>query len=93
VLILHEPTQGVDMGARKAIFELLRHAADDGMAILLASAEYEDLAHLCDRVVVMRHGRTAAELSGSDLTEERIVEHCYRSDSARAADPPRPAMR
>ncbi|GAA1566390.1 sugar ABC transporter ATP-binding protein [Dactylosporangium maewongense] len=80
ILILHEPTQGVDLGARKAIFELLRNAVDSGMAILLASAEYEDLAHLCDRVVVMRHGRPAAELSGADLTEERIVEHCYRSD-------------
>lgn len=93
VLILHEPTQGVDVGARKAIFELLRQAADNGMAILLASAEYEDLAHLCDRVVVMRHGRAAAELSGSDLTEERIVEHCYRSDSVRSADSPQAAMR
>jgi ribose transport system ATP-binding protein len=86
VLILHEPTQGVDIGARKAIFELLRKAADDGMAILLASAEYEDLAHLCNRVVVMRHGRAAAELAGSDLTEDRIVEHCYRSGALTSKD-------
>jgi ribose transport system ATP-binding protein len=77
VLMLHEPTQGVDIGSRQMLFEYVRLAADRGIAVLYVSAEYEDLAHLCDRVLVMRSGRLAAELAGPDVTYERIVEQCY----------------
>lgn len=84
-LLLHEPTQGVDISSRKAIFEFIRETAARGTAVLLASAEYEDLAHLCDRVLVMRHGAIVSELAGSDLTEDRIVEHCYRTSRVAAA--------
>jgi ribose transport system ATP-binding protein len=80
VLLLHEPTQGVDVGAKKDVFERLREAAVGGAAILFSSAEYEDLAHLCDRVLVFYDGRVAATLSGADLTEDRIVEQCYRAE-------------
>ena len=80
VLLLHEPTQGVDVGAKQDVFERLRQAAEAGAAVLYCSAEYEDLAHLCDRVVVFQAGRIAAVLSGADLTEDRIVERCYRVD-------------
>jgi len=76
VLLLHEPTQGVDVGARREIFRLLRQAAESGWTVLVASSEYEDLAHLCDRVVVFRHGKPRSQLTGSDLTVERIVEQC-----------------
>ncbi len=77
VLLLHEPTQGVDVGAKQDVFEKLRDAAEAGSAIVYCSAEYEDLAHLCDRVLVFEGGRISAELSGGDLTEDRIVEQCY----------------
>ena len=77
VLVLHEPTQGVDIGSRKQIFEIIREVAASGTAVVMASAEYEDLAHLCNRVVVMRRGRVVTELSGDDLTSERILERCY----------------
>ena len=80
VLLLHEPTQGVDVGAKKDVFERLRNAAVDGAAIVFSSAEYEDLAHLCDRVLVFHDGRVVATLSGADLTEDRIVEQCYRAE-------------
>ncbi len=80
VLVLHEPTQGVDVGAKKDVFERLRDAAADGAAVVFCSAEYEDLAHLCDRVLVFHEGRVAATLSGADLTEDRIVEQCYRAE-------------
>jgi ribose transport system ATP-binding protein len=80
VLLLHEPTQGVDVGAKKDVFERLREAAVGGAAILFSSAEYEDLAHLCDRVLVFHEGRVVATLSGADLTEDRIVEQCYRAE-------------
>ena len=50
--------------------------------MLFSSAEYEDLAHLCDRVLVFHEGRVAAILTGADLTEDRIVEQCYRAEKA-----------
>jgi ribose transport system ATP-binding protein len=77
VLLLHEPTQGVDIGSRQAIFGFIRDAAAAGTAIVMVSAEYEDLARLCRRVLVLRGGRIAAELSGAELTPERIVEQSY----------------
>ena len=81
VLLLHEPTQGVDVGARKQIFERIRDFAQAGGAVLIASVEYEDLAHLCDRVIVFRNGRAQSELSKPHLSEEVIVEHCFRTGS------------
>ncbi len=82
VLLLHEPTQGVDIGSRRTIFRLIREAASAGTAILLVSTEYADLANLCDRVVVMRNGRQVAQLSGAGLTEQRIIAQCMMIDGA-----------
>jgi ribose transport system ATP-binding protein len=79
VLLLHEPTQGVDIGARQTIFEVLQESAAAGTSVVYSSVEYEDLAHLCDRVLVFRNGRIASELSGAALTHEAIVEASYLS--------------
>jgi ribose transport system ATP-binding protein len=79
VLLLHEPTQGVDIGSRKQILKIIADVAAAGAAVLIASAEYEELAHLCHRVLVFRHGRILRELTGDDLTEARIAEQCYLS--------------
>jgi ribose transport system ATP-binding protein len=80
VLLLHEPTQGVDIGSRRTIFRQIKEAASSGTAILLCSTEYADLANLCDRVVVMRNGHQVAELNGSAMTEQRIVAQCMIND-------------
>jgi ribose transport system ATP-binding protein len=85
LLLLHEPSQGVDVGAKRQIFRHIRDAAAAGTAFLIASVEYEDLAHLCDRVFVFRHGRAISELSGPDLTQERIAEQCLRAEPAPVA--------
>jgi ribose transport system ATP-binding protein len=77
VLILHEPTQGVDVGSRARIFSIIQEVAAEGVAIVIVSSEHEDLAHLCNRVLVMRRGRVGVELAGADVSEERIVEQCY----------------
>ncbi len=80
VLLLHEPTQGVDVGARKQIFDRIRNFAEAGGGIVISSVEYEDLAHLCDRVIVFRNGKPVSELRQPNLTESTIVEHCFRID-------------
>jgi ribose transport system ATP-binding protein len=82
VFLMHEPTQGVDVGARRQIFSHIRTAVEDGMPVVLASSEYEDLANLCDRVIVFRHGRPVSELAGETLTHARIVEQCFRRGEA-----------
>lgn len=73
VLLLHEPTQGVDIGARQQILEYLRAAASDGRAVICASSDFEQLATLCNRVLVFRRGRLAAELTGAALDKNAIT--------------------
>jgi ribose transport system ATP-binding protein len=80
LLLLHEPTQGVDIGARAQIFELVREYAAGGRAVLCASSDHEQLAAVCDRVLVISRGRLSAELKGAELTKERITERCLLSN-------------
>lgn len=79
LLLLDEPTQGVDVGTRQQIFAALRKAAANGMSIICASSEAEQLADICDRVLVFYRGRICEELAGSRLTKEAISEACYAS--------------
>ncbi|MBS1673637.1 MAG: sugar ABC transporter ATP-binding protein [Actinobacteria bacterium] len=72
VLIVHEPTQAVDVGAKSEIFQVLADTARSGVAVVIVSVEHEDLARLCDRVLVLRGGRMHAELTGAALTAETI---------------------
>ena len=62
ILIADEPTRGVDVGAKRSIYELLFDLADQGIGILLVSSEFEELMGLCDRVVVLHRGTQTAEL-------------------------------
>ncbi len=73
VLVIREPTQGVDVGAKSDIFRLIADSAQEGRSTVLVSVEYEDLAHLCDRVYVIGDGRVVAELEGDRLTTENIT--------------------
>jgi ribose transport system ATP-binding protein len=72
VLVLHEPTQAVDVGARHDIIDAVRQCAGDGCGVIVSSVDAADLAVLCDRVLVFRDGRVAAELAG-DLTADDII--------------------
>lgn len=85
LLILQEPTQGVDIGAREQIFAIIRAFAARGGAVLCLSGDHEQLAMLCDRVLIFRRGRIAAELVGPDVTKDRIAHECLRSDLPDAA--------
>ena len=73
VLVMAEPTAGVDIGARQSLYELLRRRAADGLSILLASSDTQDLLEVCDRVLVFRHGRIADTMVGDEVNAERIV--------------------
>lgn len=77
VLLLDEPTQGVDVGAKSAIYAAIERGAASGTAVLVSSSDAKELARLCDRVIVMRSGVVGAELSGAELTERRLVAEAY----------------
>jgi simple sugar transport system ATP-binding protein/ribose transport system ATP-binding protein len=73
VLVADEPTRGVDVGAKRAIYDLLTSLAADGLGVLLISSDMEEILGLAHRVLVMRRGKITAELSGGDLTEAAIL--------------------
>ena len=73
VLIADEPTRGVDVGAKRAIYELLTSLTGGGMGVLLISSDVEEILGLAHRVLVMRGGRVVAELTGDDVTEAAIL--------------------
>ncbi len=73
VLILDEPTRGVDVGAKAEIHRLMRRLTDEGAAILMISSELPEILTVADRVLVMREGRIVGELSHDQATEEKIM--------------------
>ena len=81
LLLLDEPTQGVDVGTRQQIFATLKAAADKGASVICASSDADQLAEICDRVLIFARGGICAELTGADLTKDRITEACYASVS------------
>ncbi len=85
VLLADEPTRGIDVGAKRDIYDVLVRLAGDGMAILLISNEVEEILGLAHRVLVMRAGRLVAELSGGDMTEEAIVSAAFGTTITSAA--------
>lgn len=82
VLLADEPTRGVDVGAKRDIYEVLVSLAAEGMAILLISNEVEELLGLSHRLLVMRAGAIVAELEGPDMTEEAILAAAFGTESA-----------
>jgi simple sugar transport system ATP-binding protein/ribose transport system ATP-binding protein len=77
LLIADEPTRGVDVGAKRAIYELIVRIAAEGVGILLVSSEMEEILGLAHRVLVMRNGRIVAELAGDRLDEASILEAAF----------------
>jgi simple sugar transport system ATP-binding protein/ribose transport system ATP-binding protein len=87
VLIADEPTRGVDVGAKRAIYDLLVGLATDGMGVLLISSEVEEILGLAHRVLVMSRGRIVAELRGEEMTESAILSAAFaeKTSESRAA--------
>ena len=75
VLILDEPTRGIDIGAKQEIYQLIRQLCEQGLAIIVISSELPEVLSLSHRILVMHHGSAVAELDGETATEEQIMIH------------------
>ncbi|WP_179382420.1 sugar ABC transporter ATP-binding protein [Streptomyces sp. SA15] len=73
VLVLCEPTAGVDIGTRLQLYDLIERQADEGMGVIVSSSDTQDLLALCTRVLVVRDGRVVREIGGRDITEPALV--------------------
>jgi ribose transport system ATP-binding protein len=80
LILLDEPTQGVDVGARAQVFSAIAKAAGNGAAVLCASSDYEQLTAICDRVLVFNRGVVVEELTGERISKSAIARACYRVD-------------
>ncbi len=87
LVLLEEPTQGVDIGAREQVFGEIRRMADQGAAVICASSDHEQLAAICNRVVVLARGRQVAELQGDAISKSAIAESCYITEETGAKLP------
>jgi len=73
ILILDEPTRGIDINTKKEIYHFIRSLTDQGVSVIVISSEMDEIIGLCHRVIVMRNGSKAVELSGSEINEEEIM--------------------
>ena len=84
IIIMDEPTRGVDVGAKFEIYQLMRHLNQEGIGILMISSELTEILGLSDRILVMREGRIVAELVPSETSEEQIIEYAITTVSEAA---------
>jgi ribose transport system ATP-binding protein len=73
LLVLDEPMQGIDIGAKREVARIIRKLADEGVSIVVGSTDAADLVGLCERVLVLNRGRLAAVAEGVDVAEERLT--------------------
>jgi len=85
ILLLNDPTRGVDVETKREIYLLLRRFAGEGRAVVLSSSDTPELVHICDRVAVMREGRIVQTLEQGTISEEAIVAAAMGAEPARAA--------
>jgi ribose transport system ATP-binding protein len=77
LLLLDDPTRGVDVGSKTVIYDLVRGAAEEGLGVLLASTDFEEMASICHRVIILKDGRLNDVVAGAELTPSRLLEGCY----------------
>ena len=82
VLLLDEPTRGVDIGAKSDLYHLIRRLADSGVAVLLASSDLPEILGLADRIAVMQEGRLTRMMENTDMTEARLLAQFYAPGAA-----------
>ena len=84
LLILDEPTRGIDVGAKFEIYALIAKLAEEGRSILLISSEMPELLGMCDRIHVMNEGRFVGELTRAEASQERIMALILQSEGKAA---------
>jgi ribose transport system ATP-binding protein len=82
IFVFDEPTVGVDVGTRAAIYAFISDLCEAGAAIVLVSSDLPEILHLCRRAYVFHRGRIQAELSGADITEENVLTHFFDRQAA-----------
>lgn len=87
VLVLDEPTQGIDVGAKAEILALLKQSADTGVGVVFVSSEFSELEAVCHRVLIMKDGKVTAELRGTACTSDNITRACYESGQSGGSKP------
>lgn len=92
VIILDEPTKGIDIGSKAAVHAFMAELAAEGLAVIMVSSEIPEILGMSDRVIVMREGLIAAELSGPELTPETLVRHAAGIGATQAEPTPRKAV-
>jgi ABC-type sugar transport system ATPase subunit len=74
VLVIDEPTRGIDIGAKAEIYTILDKLAQKGVAVVIMSSEMPEILSMCDRIYIMKHGRLTAELSREEATQELLLQ-------------------
>ncbi|WP_022868976.1 sugar ABC transporter ATP-binding protein [Schaalia vaccimaxillae] len=86
ILLLDEPTRGVDIDAKRQIYALIRELASQGVSSIFVSSELEELAQVCDRVLVIRDGRICEEINGTEATSERLLARAMQGTESNQND-------
>jgi erythritol transport system ATP-binding protein len=82
ILLLDEPSRGIDIGAKTDVFEIMNHFADAGLSLLVVSSELEEIKSIADRIIVLSNGIKTAELAGDEITEDRLVMASYEGHNS-----------
>jgi len=88
ILLLNDPTRGIDVGTKQEMYQLLRRLADGGAGILFYSTDYDELIGCCDRVLVMYDGAIGDELVGDEITERALVRSALHIGAQDRVQPP-----
>jgi ribose transport system ATP-binding protein len=82
LLLLDDPTRGIDIGARAVLYRIIREAAEDGLGVLVTSTEFSEIAGLCHRAIVLTDGRAGSVVEGDRLAPDLLLERCYMARAA-----------
>ena len=85
VILLDDPTRGVDVGAKREIYALIRRVSADGRIVLFSSTELPELIGLCDRIIVLYHGRIAGEIKGGEIDGPALLHAVNTGEIPQAA--------
>jgi putative multiple sugar transport system ATP-binding protein len=85
MLILDEPTRGIDVGAKYEIYTIINRLADEGKGVLVISSELPELLGICDRIYVMNEGRIVGEMTGAEASQEKIMRAIVHAEAKAAS--------